>query len=199
MTGGISRRWAGTAAVAAVAVLVVSLMVSLGSTPARLTAAVPGDGTALATGPAQVSLTFSAPLDPDNTHVAVGTGNGARVPAGTARVAGRTVVLPVDITGRGTYLVAYHVVLGDGREVSGVTRFAVETGPPPADVAAPTLTEDWAGAAGTHAHEPTDPLSVVLLVGNGVLIVVVVALLIRRPRRVLRTSEDVAGQGSARR
>jgi copper resistance protein C len=199
VTGGISRRWAGTAAVAAVAALVVSLMVNLNATPARLTAAVPGDGTALASAPAQVSLTFSAPLDADNTHVAVGTGDGVRVPGGAARVSGRTLVLPVRITGRGTYLVAYHAVLGDGREVSGVTRFVVTSGPPPADVVPPTRSEDWAGAAGTHAHEATDPLSVGLLVANAILIVVVVVMLVRRPRPVLRTSEDAAGHGSAQR
>lgn len=168
----------GSLAVAVVAVLVMVLAARVDATPTRLAATVPADGATLATAPGEVRLTFTGLTDPSVYHVDVATPDGIRVSDGAVRLAGQTLVAPVRIAHPGTYLVGYHVVLGSGRELSGTSRFVVtsttNSAPPPAAGPAPDP------AAG-HDHG-VDPLSLAVLVADGLLIAFLLAVLLRRRR-----------------
>jgi methionine-rich copper-binding protein CopC len=95
----------------------------------------PPDGARLADAPSAVSLTFPDSPDPRRVQVTVTGPGGAPVSSGPPSVAGGTVVQPVTVRSDGEFLVVYHVVLADGSDRSGITRFSVgpaPAGPPPA-------------------------------------------------------------------
>jgi methionine-rich copper-binding protein CopC len=189
----VRRLRVGTVAVATVVVLVVTLAVSVASKPARLVTAVPAPEATLATPPTRVSLTFSTTIDPARSHVAVGGTAGTPVGCGAAVVSGNTVALPVVLVDPGTYLVAFHVVTGDGHEVVGETRFVVTTGragvPRPEPCAAGEASDlRSAYGTGAHDHGDVDPLSLVVILLDTALIVVVVVLLFRPRVRVRRAA-----------
>jgi hypothetical protein len=128
-----------------------------------------------------VTLTFSADVDPEQVHLDVTSETGGSVIVGGPRVQGRTVVQPVTIVNSGGYRVGYHVVFEDGRAASGLSRFTVDgnepVGPRP-DGAAGQGPEQEQG----HAHGPTDPLSLAIVLVDVVLIGVLLAVVCRRPR-----------------
>ncbi|WP_412543682.1 copper resistance protein CopC [Longispora sp. K20-0274] len=163
----------GAGAVVAMALLT-GVVALLDPAPTALSGPVPADGAGLAVPPAEVALEFTGPPEPREYHLTVATARGVPVTAGAVRVAGDRVVVPVAIADPGTYLVGYHVVLADGTEATGVSRFSVgedRAAPAPA-VAAP---------AG-HAHTTKDPLSLVLVSADVVMLVALATLLFRRPR-----------------
>ncbi|SBT43043.1 copper resistance CopC family protein [Micromonospora auratinigra] len=170
--------WRRVAAVS-VALLAVAVLV-LGATvarrPARLESVDPADGARLATAPAAVRLSFSGRVDPREAHVSV-VGAAGRLPTGPVRVDGSRVTVPLPATGTGSYRLGYHVVLGDGRALSGQTGYRVGPGGGEVAVAAPPETTS------DHDHLGSGPLTVgVLLVGT-VLTGFAVAVLFRRPGR----------------
>jgi methionine-rich copper-binding protein CopC len=155
--------------------------------PAEFDTIEPGDGAILAAPPDTVSLRFTGDFVPSQVHVAVATATGTAVRCGEPVVDGQTVRTPVAATGDGVYLIAYHVVLGDGRDLSGLTRYTVDSHAPAGAVpagAVPASPPDRAPEgepAGGHAHGD-DPVSIALTIAATLLIVALVALLVRRPR-----------------
>ncbi|WP_089158388.1 copper resistance CopC family protein [Micromonospora sp. NBS 11-29] len=186
--GAPVARWRRVAAVsvALLAVAVVALGVTVARRPARLESLDPADGARLATAPASVTLSFTGRVDPREVHVSV-VGAGGRLPAGAARVDGRTVTLPLPPAGPGGYRLGYHVLLGDGREVSGQAGYrvgadggsAADAGSGPDVTAAP----DSAAGTGGHDHFGSGPLTVGVLVFVTVLTGFAVAVLLGRPAR----------------
>jgi methionine-rich copper-binding protein CopC len=137
-------RKAGAILVAAVAIAVGALVILVETKPADLTGVSPADGTTVAAAPAQVSVDFTANPNPQQFHVTAAAPDGASVASGPARVDGNRIVLPVRIARHGTYQVAYHVVTGDGQELTGQSRF--------------TVTRDGAGGSAAEAPPPPNPL-----------------------------------------
>ncbi|WFE36400.1 copper resistance CopC family protein [Micromonospora sp. WMMD975] len=176
-----AARWRRAAAVsvALLAVAVVALGATVARTPARLESLNPADGARLATAPAAVTLSFSGRVDPREVHVSV-VGAGGLLPAGPVRADGRTVTAPLPPVGPGSYRLGYHVVLGDGREVSGEAGFRIG-----ADTGAESVPSvpDQAADAGGHDHLGSGPLTVGLLLLGTVLTGFAVAALLRRPTR----------------
>jgi copper resistance protein C len=178
----------GALAVTAVAVLVLTLSTAVGSGPPRLTAVTPGDDSSVAVAPSQVALTFSQPPDLARSHIAVaGVAGGAGAPnsAGQPRLSGQTVLLPLSGIAPGTYVVGYHVVFGDGRELSGLTRFTVArggSGPAPSVRPTGPSTEEPAEAAAGHDHGAADPAGLGLVLADAVLVAGLVVVMLRRPR-----------------
>lgn len=108
----------------------------------------PADGTVLPEPPAEVSVAIP-PGGVREAHLTVATSEGVDVTAGPAVMRDGALVVPVRIAGRGSFLVAFHLVLPDGRVDSGVIRFGVGVGVEPV------------GHSTAHAH-PEDPLNLVL-------------------------------------
>lgn len=117
-----------------------------------------------ATGPGEASLTLSADVDAELSHLAVTGPDGRPVPAGPP-VAGPANVLtvPVDLEPGSAYSLTYHVIGRDGGVASG------EIG-----------TTGATASAHDHGHG-VDPLSAVLLLINLGVVLVVGWLLLTRP------------------
>lgn len=150
--------------------------------PARLSSMDPADGATVRTAPTAVSATFTEELAPYDYHLAVAREGGVTVVTGAVQRDGATLTVPVELTGDGTYLVAYHARLADGTEVSAVTRFGL--GVP----AAPIAGDPAATAASGHQHISDDPMNMALLVLDAVLLIALAyALLWRLARRHRRS------------
>jgi methionine-rich copper-binding protein CopC len=132
----------------------------------------PPDGASIATGPAQVRLTFDLPLRAGFTAMTVVGPGGSRWEGSPPAVTDNTVSVQVHPLGpAGVYQVGYRVVSDDGHPVSGSVHFTLTsagTGTPnPAPAAAPT----GGGSGGTSGGMPLWPFlvgAVVLLVGGTV-------------------------------
>ncbi|WP_157744942.1 copper resistance CopC family protein [Micromonospora coxensis] len=145
--------------------------------PARVLAVTPADGTALAATPDQVTLRLSTDADPVLSHVTVRDSAGATVNDGRVRTDGQSGLRqPVRLDRPGDYSVAYHVTFTNGQDDTGVLRFSVGTGVPPrATGEIPDAITD----SGEHAHG-VDPLGATLLIVDGLVLLGVLVLLMRR-------------------
>lgn len=145
---------------------------------ADLSGSSPADGAILDAPPSAIDLTFPGRPEPSLSHMSVRSVAGENVAAGEPVADGDTLHQPVRITANGEYAAAYHAVLADGRDVTGVVRFTVGIGVPPS-----------AGAhriEGGHVHA-VDPLGGILLLADVLVLAVVLALLwLRRPVGTLR-------------
>lgn len=159
----------------AVAVLGFVLLAEPG--PAKLSTMDPADGITVRTAPSVVTATFTGELAPYDYHLTVAREGGVTVTTGAVRRDGATLAVPVELTGDGTYLVAYHARLADGAEVSALTRFGV--GVP----AAPINGDPAATAASGHQHISDDPMNIALLVLDAVLLIALAYALLRRAGR----------------
>jgi len=157
------------------------------SEQAAIVSTEPADGATFAEAPTAVELTFTAPLDRDRSHVFVWDESGTASNRGQPRlVSPERLYQPVNITTAGAVTVAYHVTFVDGAELAGTLRFralaraAAATGatnPPSAfDI-------NDAVAGPTHQHG-VDPISAALLALDGIAMLVVIVLLMRRPHPV---------------
>lgn len=163
-----------------------ALLLSAGPAAAHnvLIASDPPDGARLASGPAQVSLTFDLVVQPGFTTVTVTGPDGNQWQAGPPVEDGAVVSVPVRALGpAGEYLVGYQVLSADSHPVRGVIRFTLLT-PGTGTASAPLPT----AAAGDTAADPagnagsgTTPVWP-WLAGAGALLVagVVVALRVSR-------------------
>lgn len=146
----------------------------------QLTGSTPADGAVVSAAPREVLLAFGAVPRPGDAHVSVTDARGEVVSVGRPRVTGNTVRQAIAGAATGAAAVTYHVTFDAGGQASGVVRFGIGAGgglDRPADAA-------------VHAHG-IDPLSAVLLVVDGVALVVVVLLLVlRRPRRDAPTAPN---------
>jgi hypothetical protein len=123
-----------------------------------------------------VTLQFSGTTELAVAHVVVEDPRGVTVSRGDAEVSGPRVRQPVNATGDGLFQVGYHVVATDGTESSGVLRFTV--GAAPAAGPVPRAPE----AAVGHVHLTKDPLSLLLVLIDLVLVVVLLIVMLgRRP------------------
>ncbi|MET7876092.1 copper resistance CopC family protein [Micromonospora profundi] len=148
--------------------------------PARVQAVTPADGSALATTPDAVTLRLSTSADPVLSHITVRDSTGSTVNDGQVRKTGETGLRqPVRVTLAGDYSVAYHITFTNGQDDSGVLRFSVGTGTAPRDTGE---IPDAVADSGGHAHG-IDPFGATLLVVDGIVLLVVLALLMRPARR----------------
>ena len=168
-------RRAGAVLVAAVAIAVGALVILVETKPADLTGVSPADGTTVGTAPAQVSVDFTGNPNPQQLHVTATTADGASVASGPARVDGDRIVLPVRIARHGTYEVVYHVVTGDGQELTGQSHFTVTTDSGDRAVAQPPPPNPL-----DHSAHGVDPSSLVLLAIDVGLTATLAAFMLRR-------------------
>jgi methionine-rich copper-binding protein CopC len=175
--------------VLAVAVTVIALAAVAAPGPVRLAEAFPADGAALNAPPTDVWIAFSDGVPADTFHLVVAPDGGGATVSGTPRQDGRVLAVPVSISEPGGYRVGYHLLLPDGRQLSGVIRFSVTAAGDP--VAAPRVPS---GRGTGHEHAGRDPLTLGLLVVDLVLIAGLLAVMIRRPRPP--PSRPVAGQAN---
>ncbi|MFF3865826.1 copper resistance protein CopC [Micromonospora sp. NPDC001898] len=179
LSGG-RRRAAVVAVVAAVAGLL-ALTPGAARADGGLVSADPPAGAVLTAAPAEVTLDFDAGVDEGGSHVAVLDVENRTVTDGEPTKAGSTRLrLPVSIGAAGDYTIAYHVTFTDGSTVTGAHRFSVGTGVAPAPL------DDAARQAGVdvvveHGHG-IDGFSAFLLVIDGAVLAVALALLWLRPR-----------------
>ncbi|MEU8264657.1 copper resistance CopC family protein [Micromonospora sp. NPDC048999] len=146
------------------------------------TASVPADGAALTTAPAQVELAFSRAPVAARSHLAVIGEDGRRVNrSDTPTATGHRLVQAVSIQQPGVFTLAYHVEFADGGQTQGIRRFSVGTGAPPPAGGVPAE----AAAVSGHQHD-VDPVSAVLLVIDGLVVLGALGMLLRtrRPRPV---------------
>jgi methionine-rich copper-binding protein CopC len=130
----------------------------------------PTDGATLAAAPAEVELSFTGRVDPSRSHISV-LGS-ARNAGALRRTAPERLSQPIAAPSAGDVTVAYHVTLTDGAELAGSMRFTVRSG---------GASDGPAPPAEAHVHG-IDPLSAGLLVVDGIALLVVGVLLMRRPR-----------------
>ncbi|MFD6754543.1 copper resistance protein CopC [Micromonospora gifhornensis] len=175
-----------------VALTVAAVVRQSDGTVAQVLSVDPGDGAALAAAPDAVTLRLSTGADSVLSHVTVRDNAGNAVNDGRVRTDGKTGLRqPVRLTGPGDYSVAYHITFSNGQDATGILRFSVGTGVPPqgiVDVPDPILDD------ADHAHG-IDPLGATLLVIDGLVLVVVLALLLRRPARHRRAPAVSAASG----
>jgi methionine-rich copper-binding protein CopC len=164
--------------VLAVAVAVIALAAVAAPGPVRLAEAFPTDGATLDAPPTDVWIAFSDGVQADTFHLVVAPDGGGGPVSGTARLEGGVLAVPVSISEPGGYRVGYHLLLPDGRQLSGVTRFSVTAARDP--VVAP---RDPSSRGTGHQHAGRDPLTLSLLMVDLVLIAGLLAVMIRRPRR----------------
>ncbi|MEU8258348.1 copper resistance CopC family protein [Micromonospora inaquosa] len=166
-------------AAGAVVVVAIGVLIFAGGREAALGPVFPANGAALREPPRQVSLTFDAAVRPEQIHIGVSDGSGHLVSSGAPVVDGTAINKPVTIQADGDYVLAYHVVLENGRTFTGTNRFRVSSSlaspaAAPAD-AAPSAT-------GGHDHFGSDPLSVGLTVVAGGFVIALLVMLIHRPQ-----------------
>jgi hypothetical protein len=141
-----------------------------------------------------VEVAFTDPVDPSRSHISVRDGSGAVVAIGGPRLATpQRLVQPVHIVTSGEVTVVYHVTFVDGAKLAGTLRFRAVPGPAAAasQPLAGSVTDD-AVAAAAHPHG-VDPISAALLVADGLVALVAVILLMRRPRSRTPTATDRVG------
>lgn len=188
-------RAARTALVVAFVAAALALAPGTGWAGDGLASSDPPEGAALATAPAAVVLTFSAPVDPGQSHVSAQDDAGRDLGADTPTAVGRAGLrLPVSIRTPGDYTIAYHVVFDDGTDAVGVLRFSVGTGKEPAALDADAQRQARQNVTSGHDHT-VDPLSGTLLVADLAVLLGALLLLSRRaPRRSLDLPDAPADQ-----
>ena len=179
-----TTRWGRLVAAArALVVVAIGVLMFAGSRDVALGPVYPANGAALREPPHQVSLTFDAPVRPEQIHIGVSDGRGNLVPSGAPVVDGTAINEPVTIQADGDYVLAYHVVLADGRTFTGTNRFRVSSSlASPAAPADATPADAAQPAAGGHDHFGSDPLSVGLTVVAAGCVIALLVMLIHRPR-----------------
>jgi copper transport protein len=112
---------------------------------AALLRTVPSASRTVNTPPAQVSLTYSEPIEPRFAIVSVTDATGRQVTAGAPRRAPgapQTLITPLHRAPEGWYLVFWRVISADGHPVRGAFTFAVGPNPgPPPQFRVPSLSE----------------------------------------------------------
>lgn len=176
-----ASRLALLAFVVALAAVAAPALLTAEPAPVRLAAVDPAADAVLAAVPQAVALRFTGDLAAREVHVTVADAKGVTVSAGPPALSGSTVTTALSATAPGAYLVVYHLLLDDGRSISGTSRFAVD---PAAPSAAPNTAEVAAPLAeAEHAHvPPPDPLNLALTALASVLILALLALLFSRPK-----------------
>ncbi|MGC5053267.1 copper resistance CopC family protein [Micromonospora sp. DT48] len=146
--------------------------------PVEVLAMEPADGAVLPDLPTTVRIRVAGEPDPGRSHIVVYDADRTRLSTGAVvRDGDDGLRQQVVVTRPGLLAVAYHVVTVDGRTTSGVARLTVGS-PGAAAAAGPADATD--GAA--HAHG-VDPMGAALLALDGLVLLAVLVLLLRRPTR----------------
>ncbi|WP_433386122.1 copper resistance CopC family protein [Micromonospora sp. KLBMP9576] len=136
----------------------------------------PADNAVLAGPPSAVEIRVSGQPDLDRSHIAVRGSSPDPLTTGPLTPVGADGLRQnLTVPGPDEFVIAYHVVMVDGRDVSGIARFTVGA---PGDRQPPS-------PPATHAHG-VDRVGAALLIVDGVALLAVLALLVRRPERVRR-------------
>ncbi|MFJ6194985.1 copper resistance protein CopC [Micromonospora sp. NPDC092111] len=157
--------------------LLVLYLVFGGTAPARLQAVEPADGASVTVSPTEVALRFNAAPHPRVMHITVVGPGGEEVTRGDPVVDGTLVSVAVAANRPGPYRVGYHLDLGDGRPVAGLTTFTVGQGA--GTTAGPV---EAAGPAHGGHHMERDASTLVLVLIDLALMAGLVWILVRRPR-----------------
>ncbi|NLU79165.1 copper resistance protein CopC [Micromonospora sp. HNM0581] len=176
-----ARWWAAGVAVLAAAVGLLTLGPGAARADLGPESTYPTSGAVLDVVPPVVTLTFALDVDEARSHVAVLDSTGRDAGDGEPKRAAPTVLrLPVGGHATGDYTVAYHVTFIDGTTDTGLHRFSVGTGVPPAPLDDATR-RAGTDAVATHTHR-IDTFSATLLVIDGAVLAAVLALLWLKPR-----------------
>lgn len=114
-----------TVVVAAALIALVGLGGGEAAAHTGLEASTPADGEVLTSAPEAITLTFTEPVQPQFSQVAVTGPGGQTINSGPATIDGPVVRQPVIVDADGGHVVAYRVVSGDGHPVSGQLTFTV--------------------------------------------------------------------------
>lgn len=161
----------------AVAALLLTVRGAPAPAPAAAVTAAPADGSRLAVVPRAIVLHFGGPVDAAQTHVSIQGPAGAPARPSEFSVAGAELSQPLPAAGNGTYLVGYHAVLTDGREVSGATGLVVGDGPYASAARAQAATD-----AAAHVHVEWNGPNLALLGVDVLLVAGLLMIIFRRPR-----------------
>ncbi|MFI7552669.1 copper resistance protein CopC [Micromonospora sediminimaris] len=138
----------------------------------------PSDGAVLPDLPTTVRIRVAGEPDPGRSHIVVYDADRIRLNTGPAVPDGDDGLRQqVAVTRPGQLAVAYHVVTVDGRTASGIARLTVGSPNAAAPAGPADATDD-----GAHAHG-VDPMGAALLALDGLVLLAVVILLLRRPTR----------------
>jgi copper resistance protein C len=109
-------------------VLAVCLTWQAASAHAFLERSVPPVGSEVATPPSTLTLTFTEPIEPAFSSVAVTDGHGGRVDQGTLSTHddGRALLVPLKPLAPGAYAVEWHVTSVDTHKTQGHFSFSVK-------------------------------------------------------------------------
>ncbi|HET8640944.1 MAG TPA: copper resistance CopC family protein [Pseudonocardiaceae bacterium] len=167
----------------ALAAGVALLLLTVDHDRAAVTSTSPAGGATLAQAPTGVDLAFTGPVDPNRSHVLVTDGSGAPLTTGALRQTGpQRLSQPISVPAAGEVTVDYHVTFTDGAALTGSWRFTVGSG---------SLGSGRLAPASGHQHD-IDPVSAGLLLADGITVLAVLVLLLRRPRRRASGSESKA-------
>ncbi|TDC37388.1 copper resistance protein CopC [Micromonospora sp. 15K316] len=172
-----TRIYAGSALAVAALVALFALVARVSSAPAadspvEIVSIVPADGAVLADPPDAVQIHVPGRPDARQSHIAVYDGDNVRLNTGQLSTEGDDGLRQtIGLDRPATLTVAYHIVTTDGRDVSGIARFTVGAAGVTNSPAMPPVN--------AHAHG-VDPFGAALLAVDGLALLVVVALLVRR-------------------
>lgn len=121
---------------------------------ASLVSSSPPDGASLAAAPAEVTLTFSDPMQPGAAIVVTGP-DGRSVTTGDPEVVDDVVTQRLTPAGRGQYTIAYRATSRDGHPLTGQIRFGVGEAAQAAPAGVPSSSPS-AAPAETSTSPPTD-------------------------------------------
>jgi len=182
---GVSRseRRPGVRRLRRAAVLLVALVVLAAPTSAFAHAGLvrtdPAPNSVVDGSPAQVSLTYTEPVEPRFAIVSVTDPSGAQMTSGPpTRPGGNTLIVPLKTLQAGWYLVFWRVVSQDGHPVRGAYTFAVGPNPGPAPQFAIPSTSETAATPGLVAARAVLFASLLAAIG-----LIAFRLLIARPAR----------------
>jgi copper resistance protein C len=167
---------------------------------AGLISSYPADQATLAEAPAEINLAFTSPVDLSLSHLSVLDRSGTALTAGQPRlVAPERLRQPVRTTPAGEVTVAYHVTFVNDAELAGVIRFNVGNEAATRRITAgrpSAVPAEDAAVQADHQHG-VDPVSAVLLVLDGLVVLCVIVLFRVRPRPRV-PDRSVGGEPRAR-
>lgn len=162
----------GISAMSGVTMVLVALFPGVAAAHAELMGSSPTEGSA-PTPPPAVELTFSDPLKPPFTTIALTDGSGRPVATPSPAVAGNKATLSFTGTAPGPYTVAYRVLSEDGHPITGKISFTVQQGTPTTQPSTALAPPPAAPAPAPAAADQGTPGAVWWLVGVAAAVLVV--------------------------
>jgi copper resistance protein C len=194
-------RIGGCAAAALAVALAASFAARSQARPrAGLISSQPADQATLAQAPAEIDLAFTDPVDLSLSHVSILDRSGTVTAGQPQLVTPERLRQPVRTSAAGEVTVAYHMTFVDGAELAGVIRFNLGNRAASDRVTAgrrSAAPAEDAAAQAVHQHG-VDPVSAVLLVFDGLVVLCVIVLFRVRPQPRVLTSAVPPGETRCR-